>query len=184
MTTATPHTLAYVQPLFLETQCAREVYPRASFYVPIAALVLILVNGFANLITDRTSPVFAFLPGAIVITFFLGIGGLLMRYSTSTTVVETTMVQLRLALFGLRIWHRTIPIHQIRAVDFRDMGSLLSVLKHGVGELLFMTRGQCVRVHLPQFNYIYIGSVNPAELRDAIEEAIRVAQPGYSDSSS
>jgi hypothetical protein len=175
--TAQPHTLTYVQPLFLEQQRARDVYPRLSIFIIASALLPIVVLLIVWLVGHRRI-VLTLLPGMFIAALAIGAVAAMMRFATATTVVETTTIQLRLSLFGQRIWSRTIPMHVVRRVDLFNTSGQLSVLKHGLGEVFFMTRKTSVRVHLPEFNYVLIGSMTPERLRDAIESAIATVTEG------
>jgi hypothetical protein len=171
VTTTQPHTLTYVQPLFLEQQRARDVYPRASVVVFAAPFVSIIPLLIVFLLGQRGVLV-VLLPGMFIAAIVLGGVATMMRFTSATTVVETTAIQLRLSLFNWRIWSRTIPTHGVQRVDLTNTTGQLSVLKHGIGELFFMTRKTSVRLHLPEFNYVLIGTNSPEELRDAIQSAI------------
>jgi hypothetical protein len=169
-TPTAPPTLTYVQPLFLEQQHARDVFPRWSILMAGGVfLPAVIVSGIAMELGRRS--VAALMPALIIVTFMFGVLAAILRFATATTVVETTALQLRLTIFGWRVWRRTIAIHRIRHVHLTDMTGQLTVLKHGIGELFFMTRKRSVRLHLPEFNYVTIGSSNPAELCDAIRLA-------------
>lgn len=171
MTTTQPHTLTYVQPLFLEQQRAREVYPRASIVVTICALTPIVAMAIVTFVAGQRI-LWALLPGMVIVTFVVATMAILMRFANATTVVETTLVQLRLSIGSWRVWHRNISVDQIRRVDLTNTTGQLSVLKNGVGEQFFMTRKTSVRLHLPEYNYVLIGTNTPEELRDAIRSAI------------
>lgn len=166
--------LSYVQPLFLEQQNAGRTFPRAPYIVGSIALGFILIV-LGILIVRPSLPAIAFLPGLLIGAFTTGLAAMMFRFTSAVTIVEPSAVQLRMTIFGLRIWRRTIAIEQIQNVDlFNEHGSI-ATLKWAVGELNFMTRGQCVRLHMGKYNYIHIGSETPEQLRDAVRGALEMS---------
>ena len=170
MTTTQPHTLTYVQPLFLEQQHARDVFPRWSLVISCGVLAPAIVVLIIAAELGRRSLV-AMLPGMLVATVAIGILAVVLRFVTATTLVETTVVQLRIAIFGWEIWCKTIPIARIQHMHLEDMTGKLSVLKYRIGEIYFMTRKTCVRLILPEADCVTIGSTNAQQLLATIRSA-------------
>ena len=162
--------LQYSQPLFFEER------PVAAWLGWMATLIAIILTLFLFATIAFTWTIWHHAPGwsrgLLLFQVLLFVHLLIFyRQSRAITILEPSHLQLRLSLAGITFWKRTIHLRDVRSVESANSYDFRSLLQIAGGELRFMTGKTNVRLRLERTN-IVVGSFQPAELLDRLQEAI------------
>jgi hypothetical protein len=167
-----PESLAYLRPLFVEEQSARQwlgwIRIALLVYGIVATAVLL---GALYFLRNRMSLSSAgLLVGALGLTLCASIFPMQLK---SMTLLEPEMLRLRLQIGAFPIWRRNIPIATMTSVELLHRKFQRSALQLDLHNVYFMTQSTnvCITIR-DEKRKVHVGSRQAEELAALIQQAI------------